>query len=226
MMRRIAFAVLAVCASLAAQQGAWPQWGGPSRDFHVTGVQLAENWPAGGPPKIWERNLGNGHSQLAAAGTSLFTMYRSGASESIVALDAASGKTLWEHTYQAPFRSEASDHGNGPYATPLIAGGRVFAIGATGKFHCLDQSTGRVLWTKDLWKDEDGSRLVYGYASSPLAYRHLVIVPVGGSGNAVAAFRQNDGALVWKKGDAGNAYSSPMVVNVGGLDQLICGFSE
>ena len=222
MLRRAIATMLLVYGSSFAQQGTWPQWGGPSRDFHVPGVQLSEKWPAAGPAKIWERALGGGHSQLAASGNSLFTMYRNGGSETVVALDAATGKTLWEHTYSAPFRSEASDHGNGPYATPLIAAGRVFAVGATGKFHCLDQATGRVLWMKDLWGSEGGNHLVYGYASSPLAYRDLVIVPVGGSGKALAAFRQNDGSPVWKKGDAGNAYSSPMIVNVAGLDQLIC----
>jgi len=222
MLRRVMAGTLAVCGLLQAQQAGWPQWGGPSRNFHVPGIQLSEKWPAGGPPKIWERKLGSGHSQLAADGGVLYTMYRNGSSEAVVALDAATGKTLWEHTYSAPFKSEASDHGNGPYATPLITGGRVYAVGSSGKFHCLDKATGRVLWKKELWDGEGGSHLVYGYASSPVAYRDLVILPVGGSGKALAAFRQSDGSLVWKKGDAGNAYSSPMIINVAGLDQLVC----
>ena len=226
MLRYALSAWLLVCETLpaqpTAQPAAWPQWGGQTRDFHVPGVQLSEKWPAAGPPKIWERPLGGGHSQLAAAGSALYTMYRNGSSEVVVALDAATGKTLWEHAYQAPFRSDAPEHGSGPYATPLIVGGRVFTTGATGKLHCLDQATGRVLWQKDLWGAEGGNHLVYGYASSPLAYRDLVIVPIGGSGKAFAAFRQNDGSVVWKRGDAVNSYSSPLVINVGGLDQLVC----
>jgi hypothetical protein len=61
---------------------------------------------------------------------------------------------------------------------------------------------------------------MYGYASSPIAFRDTVIVPVGGPGKAVMAFRQADGGVAWAKNDFGNAYSSPVLINVDGLDQL------
>ena len=70
--------------------------------------------------------------------------------------------------------------GNGPYSTPLIAGDRLFTTGVAGRLQCLDKKTGKVLWTQQLWTDHQGSRLVYGYASSPIAFRDTVIVPVGG----------------------------------------------
>ena len=70
--------------------------------------------------------------------------------------------------------------GNGPYATPLIAGDRLFTTGVAGRLQCLDKKTGKLLWTQQLWTDHGGSRLMYGYASSPIAFRDTVIVPVGG----------------------------------------------
>jgi len=111
--------------------------------------------------------------------------------------------------------------GNGPHATPLLVGERLFTVGVTGRLECLDKKTGKLLWTQALWEQQGGSKLTYGYASSPLAYRDVVLLPVGGSGRAMAAFRQSDGSVVWKKDDAGNAYSSPLLINVDGLEQVV-----
>jgi outer membrane protein assembly factor BamB len=62
---------------------------------------------------------------------------------------------------------------------------------------------------------------MYGYASSPIAFRDMVIVPVGGRGKAVMAFKQVDGSVAWAKNDFGNVYSSPVLIDLGGLEQLV-----
>src|SRR5438067_8794036 len=83
----------------------WTQWGGPARNFMLDAKGLASSWPAGGPKKRWSRALGEGHSSILVEGGKLYTMYRplGGARRSqeevIVALDAATGKTLWEFKY-------------------------------------------------------------------------------------------------------------------------------
>ena len=69
------------------------------------------------------------------------------------------------------FQSDRADMGNGPYATPLIVGDRLFTTGVAGRLQCLDKKTGKLLWTQQLWADHQGSRLMYGYASSPIAFR-------------------------------------------------------
>src|SRR6185295_11339939 len=80
----------------------WPQWGGPSRNFKVNAKGLANSWPAGGPKKLWSRMLGEGYSAVVAEAGVLYTMYREGSDEVVIAMDAATGKTLWEHRYDAP----------------------------------------------------------------------------------------------------------------------------
>jgi outer membrane protein assembly factor BamB len=118
------------------------------------------------------------------------------------------------------FQSDAPEMGNGPYSTPLIVGDRLFTTGVAGRLQCLEKKTGKVLWTQQLWEEHRGSRLVYGYAASPIAFRDTVIVPVGGRGKAVMAFNQADGKVAWSKNDFGNVYSSPLLIDVGGLEQL------
>src|SRR5262249_21988544 len=56
-----------------APAAAWPQWGGPNRNFAVPAVDLATAWPAGGPRRLWQRPLGDGFSSIVTDGTSLYT---------------------------------------------------------------------------------------------------------------------------------------------------------
>jgi hypothetical protein len=90
-----------------------------------------------------------------------------------------------------------------------------------GRLQTLDKKTGKQLWVQELWGDHRGSRLMYGYASSPIAFRDTVIVPVGGPGKALMAFQQADGKMAWSRNDYGNVYSSPILIDVNGLEQLV-----
>jgi outer membrane protein assembly factor BamB len=139
----------------------------------------------------------------------------------VIAAETETGKTLWERSNPMTFRSDAPEMGNGPYSTPLIVGDRLFTTGVAGRLQCLEKKTGKVVWTQELWAQHHGSTLMYGYACSPIGYRDLVIVPVGGPGKALMAFRQADGTVAWSKNDFGNVYSSPILINLGGLDQVV-----
>lgn len=198
----------------------WTQWGGPNRNFQTQASGLKEQWPASGPKVVWKRPLGDGYSSPAVENGVLYTMYGKPMEEVVLAANAATGKTLWERPNRNGFRSDAPEMGHGPYATPLIVGDRVFTAGVAGLLQCLNKKTGAPLWSQQLWQDHGGTRLMYGYASSPVAFRDLVIVPVGGRGKALMAFRQVDGSVAWAKNNFGNAYSSPLLIHVEGLEQL------
>jgi outer membrane protein assembly factor BamB len=208
----------------AAPAGAveWPQWGGPGRDFKSNSKSLSTRWPAGGPRKLWTRPLGEGHSSIVADSGRLYTMYRQGERETVVALDAATGRTLWEHSYAAPFLARMDmTYGAGPHSTPLITGGLVCSVGTTAKMFCLDKQTGKPAWGHDLWGDFGGTRINVGYSSSPVAFRDTVIVQVGGAGRAFVAFDRRDGRVVWKAHDFRNSNSSPVLIDVDGQEQLV-----
>jgi outer membrane protein assembly factor BamB len=199
----------------------WTQWGGPHRNFHTDARGLKDTWPATGPRVVWKRPLGDGYSSPAVENGVLYVMYGKPRQEVVMAVDAETGKTLWEHATPMTFESDyAREMGNGPYSTPLLAGNGVFTTGVAGRLQCLDRKTGKLLWTQQLWDDHRGSRMMYGYSSSPIAFRGTVIVPVGGRGKAVMAFHQADGKVAWSQGNLGNVYSSPVLINVSGLEQL------
>src|SRR6476661_328645 len=191
---RVSFASLRLCAknilllalvslipnSVAlAQSSDWAQWGGPHRNFISETKGLATSWPESGPRRLWQRELGDGYSAIAVERSTLYTMYRKGDNEVAIALDAATGKTLWEYSYAAPFSADYDmTNGPGPHATPLVSGNFVFTSGSTGKLHCLDKKTGKLLWSHDLLAEFHGTLRVNGYSCSPLAYKNEIVMMV------------------------------------------------
>lgn len=219
---RISLVLITTVSLAQAQSSDWAQWGGTQRNFKSAATGLAASWPAEGPRKLWSHPLGDGYSSIAVAGGKLFTMYRKGEQDVVVSLDAATGKTLWEFAYNAPFWKEQDmSNGPGPHATPLVVGEYVFTTGATGKLHCLNKQTGKLTWAHDLFKEFGGTVRPNGYSCSPIAYKNTVIVMVGGAGHALMAFNQKDGAVAWQKHDFKNSTSSPILINVDGQEQLV-----
>ena len=217
----------------AAQE--WRQWGGPHRDFIAEATGLAESWPPEGPRVIWSRPLGAGHSAILAGDGRLFTMYRvahgEGGSgpwshkETVIAMDAATGETIWEYSYFSKIQDFG--RGAGPHATPLLAGEALFTFGTNKELHAFDASTGRLLWSHDLVKAFDAPPLLIrpmvkpGYGCSPLAYKDTIICQVGGPGQSVMAFRQSDGSVVWKSGNFLTSEAPPRLITVDGQEQLV-----
>lgn len=237
-MRAVFAALLAVALSRTVLAQTWPQWGGPHRDFKLSGTGIAKSWPDGGPKTLWARDLGDGYSAIVSDDRVLVTMYRplkgivaTLASkfvamelepEVVIALDPQTGNTLWEHRYPAPPVPKMDlEYGPGPHSTPLIAGDLVVSVGATGKMQALDLNTGRVRWSHDLWGELHGQTMGRGYSPSPLLYKDTILVPLGGSGQALAAFAPTDGKLLWKNGDIDLSPASPTLIQFDGQEQLV-----
>jgi len=204
------FFALALAGVASAQ---WPQWGGPGRDFHARGADLAEEWPEAGPRKLWERELGPGYSSIVAEGERLYTLYRSGAEEVVVCLDARTGVTVWEHRY-------ATLETQPPNSTPTVSGDRVYALGFYGRLSALDRHSGKLAWSHDLVAEYWAKTPQYGFAASPLVHGDALILPVGGEGSGVAAFALADGKLLWSKQDVEEVYASPVLIEVEGEAQI------
>jgi len=242
----LAASAVVACIFLAAPAtGQWAQWGGPNRNFMVEAKGLADAWPDEGPRQLWKRELGEGFSPIAVDDGVLYTMYRKtpdGENEYTIALNAETGETLWEHEQLSPIAHGMSQYGPGPHASPLISGDRLFTVGTNAAVHCFDKKSGKVLWRHDMLEEFGAPVFYFGYSTSPIAYKNLVVMSMdrwredGGpwatprddprlakaqNGQALIAFDQNTGEVAWRSHDYPTDYTSPILVNFGGQDQLV-----
>jgi outer membrane protein assembly factor BamB len=223
---RIAVAcTLIICA--AARDGLaqdWPQWRGPARDGSVPASQAPREWPAS-YAQAWRVEVGEGYSSPVLADGRVFVHSRRDPQESVTAIDAASGKVIWRQDYAAPYQKNqyAVRMGKGPNATPLVAAGRVFTIGATGVLTAWDAASGREVWRKDFSKSVDFSKLFCGTSASPLLVGGLVVVQVGSDvgGGTIVALDPATGTAKWEWRGAGPGYASPALVTVAGTPQIV-----
>lgn len=211
--------LLTLSISISAQE--WPQWGGPDRNFIVKTKGLAAKWPAEGPKKLWTRPLGAGHSSILVDGNTLYTMYSTGEQETVIALAADTGQTIWEYKYAAPTAGLDYEYGLGPHATPVIAGNLLFTVGSVGQLNALDKRTGKIVWDHDLWKEFGGKKMDRGYSCSPLLYKDTLILTLGGQDQTLIAFNQKDGKVAWKTLTLDMSPTSPILINVDGQEQLV-----
>ena len=148
--------------------------------------------------------------------------------EVVIALEAASGKTIWEYRYPTSLDTMNFSRGAGPHSTPLISGNRLFAASTDKQFFALDKLSGKVLWSHNFVKEYNALpnqmrwAVKPGYSTSPIAYSDLVIASVGAPEHGVMAFRQDDGRVVWSAGKYSDiAPASPQIITLDGEEQLV-----
>jgi outer membrane protein assembly factor BamB len=220
-------------APLAAGPHDWPRFRGHNADGAVYGVRIATDWDQSPPKLRWRRRIGPGWSSLTIVANRVFTQEQRGNKESVVCFDADKGDELWSHEDNARFYEELG--GAGPRATPTFAGGRLYTLGATGILNCLDAVTGKLKWSQDIvpaavngveqGSDESDAapqRPMWGYSSSPLVVRDVVIVFAGGAKeSSLLAFNADSGEPAWQVDAGRHSYSSPQFVTLDGVEQTL-----
>jgi outer membrane protein assembly factor BamB len=231
---RLALTVsLALVAATAAQQPApastsaqgatadkeWFQWRGPNRDGISQETGLLQEWPKLGPPLAWRASgLGNGYSSFSTSGGRLYTLGARGGIEYVIALDRASGKKVWE-TQNG--RRYENDRGDGPRSTPTVDGDRLYVLGGSGDLTCLENATGKKIWSINIVQKFGGVNPYWGYSESPLIVGDRILVNTGGRRAGIAAVSKADGSTLWQQHNDGAGYSSPMLMRTGSLNQVI-----
>jgi len=205
----------------------WPGWRGPGRSGIAQAVAFGTAWDKHPPRVVWRKPLGGGYSSVIVVGDKVYAtalLQENGNTyEAVVCLAAADGKKLWEYRYAVDYAD--LDYRDGPRATPLWHAGRLYVLGATGEFLCLDaaqeEPQARLLWRVSLRDSFQAPVPRWGFASSPLVVGDKVIVQPGARGSSVVAFHKETGNILWRALDDPNGYSSPVAANCGGVPQVI-----
>jgi outer membrane protein assembly factor BamB len=219
---------LATLLTLAAISGTttaddWPQWGGPQRDLVWREKGIVRTLPTKGLlPRVWSTPIGEGYSGPAVAGNRVYItdFLPDSRQERIHALDAATGKIIWTHSY--PVRYSIS-YPAGPRMTPVIENDRVYTIGGMGHMFCLSTADGSVLWKKNFVSDFGTKLPIWGMVASPLIDGRQLITLVGGTkGSLVVSFDKLTGKELWRSlEDAMIGYSPPVIFTFGKTRQMI-----
>ena len=204
----------------APVNASFPQFLGPTRSGVVPDVHLARDWAAHPPTLVWKIPVGAGWSGFAIDRGLAITQEQRGGKETVVAYDLLTGKPRWSHGDAVRYDSVIA--GDGPRATPTIAGAYVATLGSTGLLNVLDFRTGRRLWSKNIATDNQADSPEWGRSGSPLIFDGKVIVSAGGvDGKSLVAYDVRTGARVWSGGSDGAGYSAPIVLTLMGRPQVV-----
>ena len=165
---------------------------------------------------MWHRPIGPGWSSFAVQGDRFYTQEQRGDNEVVACYKATTGQPVWTHHDAARFFE--SNGGAGPRATPTLSNNRVYTFGATGILNALDANTGAVLWTRNVSSETNTKVPFWGFSSSPLVIGDLVIVAASGQ---LVAYDAASGNRRWLGPNAGGSYSSPQLVTIDGVQQVL-----
>ena len=198
------------------QPADWPGFRGPNRDSTIKRVRIATDWATSPPAELWRRPIGPGWSSFAVGGDYIYTQEQRGEDEVVSCYRLSTGAPVWRHRDAARFSETIG--GPGPRATPTIHQGRIYTHGATGIVNALDAATGARIWTRNSVMDTGAVDPGWGFTSSPLVFEDKVIVAASG---VLVAYEIASGEPRWKGPEGGAGYSSPHLVVLDQVPQLM-----
>jgi outer membrane protein assembly factor BamB len=227
--RRAALFVLpfSLCLSLRLSgqpQEEWPQFRGPGGQGHSTETSLPLEWSET-TNIIWKAPLrGRGWSSPVIANgrvwiTTAINEAR-GASLRALSFDVETGKELVNvEVFRMSNGSLKNPKNSHASPTPILEGNRVYLhFGGEGTA-AIDAGSGAIVW-----KAQFPFVNQHGGGGSPVLYKDLLIFNGDGYYEAwVMALDKSTGKVRWKterRKPFDQAYTTPLIINVGGRDQL------
>lgn len=227
------FLLLPVVLLAPATAADWPAFRGPTYDGVAADRSAPVTWGSDENVK-WKAPLPRpGNGSPIVVGDRVFVTSaedEQGRQRSLYCLAAKDGKELWKRTVEVD--KQMPTHKTNPYCatTPVSDGRRVAVWHATGGLKCYDLE-GTELWSSDLGE----FRHIWGYGTSPIVFKDNLILHTGpGERVFVTAINMESGESVWeteepfdapgsrnKAGKYQGSWSTPVIANVDGEDQII-----
>jgi outer membrane protein assembly factor BamB len=213
--------LLIVVLALPSRADDWPNWRGPNHNGVSGETDWSDRWPYGGPTVAWRGQVGVGFSSFVVAQGRVYTVGYADDADTVVCLEADSGKVLWQHSYPAELGDKYFE--GGTTGTPTVEGDRVYTFSRWGDVFCLDAATGKVVWSKNIQKELLVRVPGWGFSGAPLVYPNAVILNAGEAG---LALDKANGKLLWKSQNKEAGYSTPYPVTLGAEQLVIVGSGQ
>ncbi len=231
---------LAASGSTFALAAQWPAWRGPEDTGHYRQKAVITRWSPDGEGVLWKVPVGgrttpivmdNRVFLIAPVGEGL------GLRERVIALDADTGKTVWEHSFNV-FDTDIVENRVG--WTALVGDrqtGNIYAHATGGELYCFS-GDGKILWKESLRENFGRVSGFGGRLVNPIVDENNVIVAFLASGwgehakpaHRFVAFDKLGGKVSWSVAPGGppldTIYSNPVVAIIGGVRQLVAGSAD
>ena len=211
---------------ILANSPTWEQWRGPNRNGIIEDQSF--EWPKNlkGIEKVWNKTLAEGYSSPIITTDKVFTVETKDKTYEITrAFDRKTGKQLWETSWEGAMKVPFFARKNGSWvrSTPVYDDGTLYVGGIRDVLVALDAQTGKEKWKIDFVKTEKSTVPTFGFVSSPVILGDHLYIQAGAQ---VVKLKCSDGKKVWgaMKDDramSGSAFSSPIIAEVGGKNQLL-----
>lgn len=226
MLVRLAAVAVVLAGTSLAVAGDWPGWRGPTSNGVAAPGEYPIQWSA-------ENNIA-WKVELPAAGSStpcvtgeqiLFTGPNEG--RNMVFCLSRDGQAQWETPIGTDVPGK-NKKGSGSNPSPTTNGKLVFVYFKSGDLAAVDLA-GVIVWQTNLQQRFGKDDLWWDLGTSPvLTAKHLVVTVMQTEHSYIAAFDPATGDLAWKvdrnlgaSQEAAQAYSTPVVVNHNGEEQLV-----
>ena len=203
----------------------WSQYRGPNHDG-ISTDRLNTQWSGSVTNPLWRVLVPNCLGSLTVSGGRVFTqtrrMVQGTNMEVAVALAENTGAELWARPVDDAFYPHGGvGFDDGPRSTPVVDGGSVFVLSSYHKLWRLDATNGAVIWKKDLLAIYGGEVIGWQNAASPVIENGLIYVNANCGTQTLLALRTSDGEPAWRSQDVAMTHSTPILVTIHGVRQVI-----
>jgi len=167
----------------------WPQFLGPERNSTSPQENIIRSWPENGPEVLWNVDVGIGYGGPVVKDGKVYLLDRDDeVGDKLRCFDLSNGEELWLFEYEAP----GSVMFPGSRSVPTIDGNHIYSCGPYGDLYCIDLTTHKPVWKKNVWTDfggkpgddseidwanrEAGNFPVWAISQCPLVYDDLLIL--------------------------------------------------
>ena len=188
--------------------------------IHLNGTSpetgLTKTFGESGPTVMWSLSIGPGYGGASVRGGEAFLLDRIADEGDVLrCIDLNTGEELWSYEYEAKGRLSYP----GSRTVPTVGEEFVYTMGAFGQLYCFNRETHEPEWTVNLVEEYDGQLPGWGYTQSPLVYEDLVIVAPLAEDAGLLALDRYTGDEVWRTEGLGSTHSSPVLFELGGVNQ-------
>ena len=199
----------------------WPYFAGPERLATSPETGLNLDWgddPDAAPKVQWSLELNEGFGGAAIVGDEVFFLDRIfGETDQLRCVSLKDGSDLWKFEFTHAGRLSHP----GSRGVPTVEDDAVYFTSGMSHVHRINRKTHEADWTVNISEKYNAESPKWGWAQSPLVIGDILIAAAMGPEAGLVGLDKKTGAEVWTTEPIGHSHSSPTVLTLDGVQQVL-----